>query len=136
MKKTLLGKRIFLVEDEIVNVGVYSTLLSKLGAVMRHDILGFDIKQHVIEDLPIDLIILDIKLGRGQNGYDLVEDFKADVRLANIPVVVVTALDANSNMQKAKTLKLNGFISKPIDPREFPYQIARILNGQQVWIAE
>lgn len=136
MENTLLGKRIFVVDDEIVNVGVYSSLLSKYGVVMRHDILGFDIKQHIIENLPIDLIILDIKLGRGQNGYDLVEDFKADARLAKIPVVVVTALDPASNIQKAKALELNGFISKPVDARQFPYQIARTLNGQQVWISE
>jgi len=136
MENILLGKRIFVIEDEIVNVGIYSTLLSRHGAVMRNDILGFDIQQHVIENLPIDLIILDIKLGRGQNGYDLFKDFKTDNRLTDIPVVVVTALDPDVNIEKSKELGINSFIGKPINMQEFPYQISRILSGQHIWLAE
>ena len=134
MSGVLEGKRIFLVEDDIVNVGVFSTALTRQGAMVFQDVLGYGITQHVVENLPIDLIILDIMLKRGQDGYQIFEQFKADPKLANIPTVAVTSMDPETQIPKAREAGLAGFISKPINAMEFPNLLARVLNGEKVWI--
>jgi CheY-like chemotaxis protein len=134
MAGILEGKRIFLVEDDVLNIGVFSTALTKQGAMICQDVLGYGIVQHILENLPIDLIILDIMLKRGQDGYQIFEQIKADPRLAGIPTIAVTSMDPESQIAKAKAAGLSGFISKPINAMEFPKLLARVLNGEKVWI--
>ena len=134
MAGILDGKRIFLVEDDVLNIGVFSTALTKQGAMICQDVLGYGIVQHILENLPIDLIILDIMLKRGQDGYQIFEQIKADPKLADIPTVAVTSMDPESQIAKAKAAGLSGFISKPINAMEFPKLLVRVLNGEKVWI--
>ena len=134
MERLLDGKRIFLVEDDIVNASVFSRSLVNHGALIYQDVLGYGIVQHIVESLPIDVIVLDIMIRRGQNGFDIFESIKLHPRLIGIPVVAVTSLDPETAIPKAQDIGLNGFISKPINAIEFPSQIARILRGENVWI--
>jgi two-component system chemotaxis sensor kinase CheA len=134
MAGVLEGKRIFLIEDDILNVGVFTTALARQGAMIQQDVLGYGIVQHIIENLPIDLIILDIMLKRGQDGYQIFEQIKTDPRLSGIPTVAVTSMDPETHIAKAKAAGLSGFISKPINALEFPKLIARVLGGEKVWI--
>jgi len=135
MDRLLEGKRIFLVEDDILNVGVFSTILSKNGAHVYQDVFGYGIIQHIIESLPIELIVLDVMLRRGQNGYEIFEKIKGHSLLRNIPSVIVTSLDPETNIPKAQSMGVAGFISKPINSLEFPKIIRRILDGENLWVA-
>ena len=134
----LLGKRIFIIEDDIVNLYVYSKCLSKNGASIFQDVLGYGyakgIVLHILECLPIDLIILDIMLRRGVNGYDVYDAIRANTSIQNIPVVAVTALDPETEIPKAKAKGLNGYISKPVNSVEFYNQIKTVLDGEKIWI--
>ncbi len=132
--RILDGRRIFLVEDDILNVGVFSKALAKQGAQVFQDVLGYGIIQHIVEQLPIDLVVLDIMLRRGQNGYEILEKMRETPRLHDIPVVIVTSHDPETNIQRAQFLGVNGFISKPINAIEFPNQIERIINGEKLWL--
>lgn len=134
MPGILDGKRIFLVEDDVLNVGVFTTALSKQGALVYQDVLGYGIVQHIIENLPIDLILMDIMLKRGQDGYQIFSQVKADPRLENIPVIAVTSMDPETHIAKARAAGFSGFISKPINAMEFPKLLARVLGGEKVWI--
>jgi CheY-like chemotaxis protein len=132
--EVLHEKRIFVVEDDILNAMVYSNCLSRFGAYVFQDILGYGILQHITESLPIDLIILDIQLKRGNNGYDIFEKLKADNQLRHIPVVAATSLDPEIHIPIAKQKGFSGFLSKPIKALELPHQLAKILNGENLWL--
>ena len=134
MERILEGKRIFLVEDDILNIGIFGTTLSKHGAWVYQDVLGYGILLHITETLPIDLIVMDVMLKRGQNGFEIFEKIKENPQLANIPTVAVTSLDPERYIPRAQEAGMAGFISKPIKAMEFPYQIQRILNGERLWI--
>jgi CheY-like chemotaxis protein len=134
MPGILEGKRIFLVEDDFLNVSVFTTALGKQGAIIYQDTLGYGILQHIIENLPIDLILMDIMLKRGQDGYQIFEQMKGDSRLAKIPTVVATSLDPESQIAKAKAAGFAGLVSKPINAMEFPKLLARVLAGETIWI--
>lgn len=61
-----------------------------------------------------DLITLDVIMP-DVNGWSVLRTLKADPDLANIPVVVVTALN---QQESAWALKANAFLTKPIDREE------------------
>jgi len=134
MERILEGKRIFLVEDDILNIGVFSTILSKNGAMVYQDVFGYGIIQHIAESLPIDLIVLDLMLKRGQNGYEIFRKIREHSSLKKIPTVIVTSLDPEANIPKAQELGLAGFIGKPINSLEFAGNVQRIINGEKLWI--
>ncbi len=53
----------------------------------------------VQKELP-DLVILDIMLPGGMNGFDLLEQLKKDSRFRAIPVLVVTNLDTEEEVTR------------------------------------
>ena len=134
MEKILEGKRIFLVEDDVVNVAVYTTSLRAHGALIFSDVFGFGIVEHIRSSLPIHLIVLDIMLKRGIDGYDIYQDIRSDPLLKDIPIVAVTSLDPEKEIPKAKEMNFDGFISKPIKSLQYPKQLAAIIAGEKLWI--
>ncbi|MBC8506442.1 MAG: response regulator [Anaerolineales bacterium] len=130
----LKGKRIFLVEDNAMNIAIYSTSLRSHGAIIYKDVLGYGIVKHIVESLPIDIIVLDIMLRRGINGYDIFDLIRSEPKICSIPIVAVTSLDPETEIPKAKEKGFDGFISKPINSQEFPKQLASIMSGEKLWV--
>ena len=60
-----------------------------------------------------DLILLDIEMP-GMNGYELIKRLKGDARLADIPVIFLTALEGRDKEQEAFSLGAQDYILKPI----------------------
>ena len=59
-----------------------------------------------------DLILLDLNLPR-RDGREVLADIKSDPVLRQIPVVVLTSSDAESDVQKAYALGANCYLTKP-----------------------
>jgi CheY-like chemotaxis protein len=129
----LQGKRIAVVEDDVTNMAIISTLLKQHGAAVIQDPWNSDTVNRLKALTPINLILLDLMLRHGASGFDIFDKIKASAELQNIPVVVVTASDPALVMSKAKNMGFAGYISKPLSYYEFPQQILDILNGQSVW---
>jgi CheY-like chemotaxis protein len=134
MDKILAGKQIYIIEDDVMNLAVFNTSLKKYGAIIEQDVFGFGIVQHIEQCWPVDLVILDILLRRGQNGYEVYDQIRAHPQLKDVPIVAVTSLDPEIEIPKAQAKGFNGFISKPINAMEFPKQLSKVLNGQSVWV--
>lgn len=58
----------------------------------------------------IDLIILDIMLPGGMNGFDLLEKVKNQSQFAKIPVIVLTNLDGEEKV--ARDIGVNDYVVK------------------------
>lgn len=130
----LFNKRIFVVEDDVLNLYVISRPLTECGAQVYSNYNSIGIVAHIIEHLPIDVILLDIMLRNGINGYDIFLQLSQNPRLQNIPVVAVTSLDPESEIPKVKEMGFAGFISKPINARSFAQDVAGIINKDSKWI--
>jgi two-component system cell cycle response regulator DivK len=85
------------------------------------------------ERLPqVDLFLVDINMP-GQSGYDLLEIVRAHTSLNSGKIVAVTAGTLEEDVQKARDLGFDGFISKPLKAAQFANQVQRILDGEAVW---
>jgi two-component system, cell cycle response regulator DivK len=120
-------KKILIVEDNIVNLGLLSMVLQKLGYTLLTARDGKEAVDTAERELP-DLILMDLQLPV-MNGYDAMIAIKGSTKTSRIKVAAVTA----QSQPEAKTQALNngfdGFISKPIDIRTINQTIEEILKA-------
>ena len=73
---------------------------------------------------------MDIQLP-GKDGFALLEEIRASPHRA-LRVVALTAHAMAGDRERALDAGFDGYITKPIDIRSFPDQVARALEGEQV----
>ncbi len=109
-------------------------MLTLQGALVMADQANHDIQAQMLMNLPLDLIILDLQLRGGCDGYAVLTHLQHDARTRLIPVVMVTVHDPAVEIPRAQAAGCAGYISKPIDALTFARDIADILGGQHKWI--
>ncbi len=129
----LQGKRIFIVEDDVTNMAVFVASLKRSGAVVIQDPWNSQTIDLLTRFTPIDVILLDLMLRRGESGYDIYDRIKERPELAHIPIVAVSAADPDIEIPRARAKGFAGFIAKPISLLGFPGQVAACIMGQHVW---
>ncbi|HQR17514.1 MAG TPA: response regulator [Gemmatimonadales bacterium] len=116
---------ILIVEDSPDNMKLFRTLLTLHG----HDVIGLGggegLIQHIRDSRP-DLVLMDIQLPE-RDGFSLLQDIRRDVPSA-LPVVALTAHAMAGDRERAIGAGFDGYITKPIDIRAFPGQVAEALN--------
>lgn len=131
--KQLTGKNIFIVEDDLINRITYQIMFTQEGAYVHFERRGPGTLDYLKSSLKSDLIILDLMLLQGEDGFHLFEEIRKLPGFAHIPIIAVSASDPLEAMERCRNLGFNGYISKPISDRLFPQQIAQILDGEAVW---
>lgn len=129
----LLGKRIFIIEDNVANRAIAQLLLEQHGAKTAIERWGMDAVPRLREFMPVDAILLDLMFPNNITGYDVFDSIRAHEEFNAIPIVAVSASDPNSAIPLTKARGFTGFISKPINLAIFPEQIARIIEHEPVW---
>ena len=77
-----------------------------------------------------DLILLDLDLPR-INGDEVMAEIKGSPELQEIPVVILTGSEAQSDVAKSYELKANAYLVKPVDSEEF---IELVRSFEQFWL--
>lgn len=62
-----------------------------------------------------DLILLDIMMPI-MDGFEVLQELKNNEETKNIPVIILTALDGEQNIEKCWKLGAAGYIPKPFEP--------------------
>ena len=83
--------------------------------------------QIAVEETP-DIILVDLGLP-DIDGQTLVALIKRVPELKDIPMIAVTAWPEDTAREMAEAYGCNGFISKPINTRTFPDQIAEFISN-------
>jgi two-component system, chemotaxis family, response regulator Rcp1 len=71
------------------------------------------------------LILLDLNLP-GMNGCEVLQAVKADPGLQNIPIVILTTSDNQTDINFAYRMNANCYITKPVDIAQFVQVIQMI----------
>jgi CheY-like chemotaxis protein len=116
---------ILIVDDNPINLKLASHVLKAEGYEID---IATDAEQaqERLQHVTPDLILMDIALP-GMDGLTLTRKLKSDDRLKHIPVVAMTAFAMKGDDQKALDAGCDGYITKPIDTRKFPQQVADAL---------
>jgi len=127
--------RVLLVEDNEADVRLTREALREAGenvrlsAVADGDLaLTYLRREAGFADVPRpDLVLLDLNLPR-KNGLEVLEEMRADERLACIPVIVLTSSAAHQDVEACYARGANAFVVKPLELDEFMDLIGAIRN--------
>ena len=117
---------IYCVEDEknIRELLIYT--LETTGFSARGMANSKELKDALKEELP-DLILLDIMLP-GEDGYSILERLKASSETQNIPVIMVTAKEAEYDKVRGLEAGADDYITKPFGMMEFVARVKAVLR--------
>lgn len=116
-------------DDNPTNLKLVSDLLQFEGyAVLKAE--DAEIAQELLRSTLPDLILMDIALP-GMDGLTLTRKLKADDKTKHIRIVALTAFAMKGDDQKALDAGCDGYITKPIDTRKLPGQVAEVLERRK-----
>ncbi len=75
----------------------------------------------------VDAVLLDVKLP-GSDGFDILQQIKADPRLEQIPILMVTGVREAQNKVRGLRLGADDYVAKPFDAQELLARINAVLR--------
>jgi CheY-like chemotaxis protein len=118
---------ILAVDDRAVNLTLKRSLFEPLGYRVI-TAAAMDQALSLAREAVPDLIISDIEMSAGGNGFDFIEQVKADPKLSSIPFVFLTSTHVNER-SRAKGLALGAalFLFRPLDSQTLLAEIENLL---------
>ena len=125
------GKRILLAEDNELNAEITTTILSEMGfevKAVEDGILCVNEIQHQ-PCHTYDLILMDIQMPN-MDGYKATHCIRhlSQPEKANIPIIAMSANAFEEDKKKAFDVKMNDYITKPIDFQKMEEVLKHILS--------
>ncbi len=118
--------RILLVDDEPINIKVVQKYLSSAGYADCHSTNSAAVALELAMRVEPDAVLLDVLMPDG-NGLDVLADIRAEPRLTQVPVVMLTAAGDRTTKCRALELGATDFLAKPVDPSELVLRIGNVL---------
>lgn len=122
--------KIFIIEDTPEMANLVSMYLSKEGL----ETIVFNTAEDALDSLHKgtipDLFVLDLNLP-GMSGFDFLETIRKEFK-PTIPVVIVSARDADEDIIKGLGFGADEFVTKPFSPRVLVARIQAKLERQAV----
>lgn len=117
---------ILIIEDNPFNMELVRDLLEANGYLVREAVTAQDGINAIKEKKP-DLVLMDVQLP-GMDGLTATRILREDTNLTGLLIVALTAHAMKGDEDKVLEAGCNGYISKPIDTRRFPVQVAEFLE--------
>ncbi|MBK9925119.1 MAG: response regulator [Anaerolineales bacterium] len=81
----------------------------------------------LLETLQTDLVLLDIMMP-GMDGYEVCRRIRAIQKVAEVPIIILTALDDRNSLLRGIESGADDFLTKPIDRHELVARVRTILR--------
>ena len=108
--------KILLVDDSKTELHVLSELLTKKGYKVRTAENGEEALKRLQEEKP-DLILMDVVMP-GQNGFQLTRAITRDPDFANVPVIICTSKNQETDRVWGMRQGARDYIVKPVQAAE------------------
>lgn len=122
----MAGENILMIEDNPINAELVIDLLE----LEDYKVIHAENAEKGIElahtEMPA-LILMDVGLP-GMDGLEATRILKNDEKTKDITIVVLTSHAMKGDAERAKEAGSDGYITKPIDTREFSNQVAKFLS--------
>jgi len=131
-----MSSMILIVDDEYIGRETLQSVLEGEGYELEMAENGFQAIEKAKKLLP-DVILLDVMMP-GMTGFEVCQRIRSDPQIAEIPIIILTALDDRESLLNALKAGADDFISKPFDRFELRARLLGItrLNRYQKLIQE
>ena len=125
---TYAKKRILAVDDAAIILSRISDTLGKYYDVVTVN-SGVRALRYLEKEKP-DLILLDIRMSP-KNGFDTLREIRDMEDRADIPVIMLTAMEDKDSVMEGITLGIQDYILKPFAPDDLLNRIRRVLSEKK-----
>ena len=122
--------RLLIVDDNKVN----RLLLSRSVELLGHRIALAENGRVALDKLrkePFDLLLLDIEMPE-LDGFAVLEQLKADLKLRDVPVIVTSSIEGLDNIIRCIELGAEDYLSKPVNQVLLKARIGAILEKKRL----
>jgi DNA-binding response OmpR family regulator len=121
------AKQVVYIEDEQEMIDLVSLILSRKGYVVTGANGGRDGLNLVRQKRP-DLVLLDLMMP-DMDGWEVYQQMKADDKLRQIPVIVITAkAQSIDKVLGLHIAKVDDYISKPFSPQDLLESVEKVFS--------
>ncbi|MDD0839754.1 response regulator [Curvibacter sp. HBC61] len=113
--------KVLIVDDSKTELLFLSDLLQKNGMQVRTAENADEAFKRLAEDKP-DLILMDVVMP-GQNGFQLTRSISRDPKYADVPIIMCTSKNQETDRVWGLRQGARGYITKPVDPLELKAKI-------------
>jgi chemosensory pili system protein ChpA (sensor histidine kinase/response regulator) len=120
---------IMVVDDSLTVRKITSRLLEREGFQVVTAKDGVDALEQLVDYKP-DVMLLDIEMPR-MDGFDLARNVRADARLRDVPIVMITSRMADKHRNYAMEIGVNHYLGKPYQEEQLLELITGFIAAQR-----
>ena len=127
------GRTILIVEDNPTNQLIVQSLLKKTQAKVVVANHGKEALQKLTEQ-PVDLILMDGQMPE-MDGFvttQMIRDDERYAEFADVPIIAMTASAFAGDEERCLAIGMDGYITKPVEPRKLYRLISRFISMSPV----
>jgi two-component system chemotaxis sensor kinase CheA len=119
-------KRLLVVDDSLTTRTLERSILETAGYDVAVAVDGSDALR-IMRSQPVDLVVSDVQMPN-LDGFGLTTEIRRDPQLRNVPVVLVTSLDAPEHRERGAAAGADAYIVKSaFDQGQLLETVARLL---------
>jgi sigma-B regulation protein RsbU (phosphoserine phosphatase) len=122
---------ILIVDDNEINRLFLEKILRAKGFSRLVTASSAEEAQSKMQDTAFDMVLLDIIMPGGMNGFDCCEMLRSNERYRDLPILVQTSITEPELRVKAFAKGATDFVSKPIYPEELCARVTAHLENRQ-----
>ncbi|HXL56270.1 MAG TPA: response regulator, partial [Chitinophagaceae bacterium] len=126
--KIFCDKKVLLVDDDMRNVFVLSSILEENKMKVTAAVNGKDAINELKKHPETDIVLMDIMMPE-MDGYQTMEMIRHELGLVNLPIIALTAKAMTGDKEKCIKAGASDYISKPVD-------VNKLLSLMRVWLAQ
>jgi len=115
---------ILIVDDDLSAIETLVSILDGRGYLLELAHTGFEALE-IAERVQPDLILLDVMMP-GMDGFETCRRIRSTPKLAEVPIVMLTALDNHASLLKGIESGADDFCTKPIERQELIMRVRTI----------
>jgi DNA-binding response OmpR family regulator len=119
--------RVLVVEDEDALAKVLAMRLQMEGFEVSRAADGAEALAMIKKSRP-DIVLCDLMMPV-MDGKELTRRLKSDAKLKSIPILILSALKRDKEVEELTRLGAEGFASKPYDSKELTERIRALVGG-------
>jgi chemosensory pili system protein ChpA (sensor histidine kinase/response regulator) len=119
---------VMVVDDSVTMRKVTGRVLERHNLEVATAKDGIDALERMAERVP-DLMLLDIEMPR-MDGYELATAMKAEARLRDVPIIMITSRTGEKHRQRAMEIGVQRYLGKPYQEPELMRNVFELLAEQ------
>ena len=121
---------VMVVDDSVTMRKVTGRVLERHGFEVGTAKDGLDALERMADTIP-DLMLLDIEMPR-MDGYELATAMKADPRMRDVPIIMITSRTGEKHRQRATELGAQRYLGKPYQEVELMRNVFDLLGVERM----